>query len=83
MAVNSSSRYTTSVDAQTGRTISVRKTEKTVLFERYTSRQDDSFDVIAQKLFGNPQEYWRIADLNPQVKFPDVIDVGTVLRIPK
>jgi hypothetical protein len=83
MAVNSSSRYTTSVDERTGRAIAVRKSEKNVSFDRYTSRQDDSFDVIAQKLFGNPQEYWRIADLNPQVKFPNVIDVGTVVRIPK
>ena len=83
MAVNSSSRYTTDVDARTGRIIAVRKEQKKVSFDRYTSRQDDSFDTIAQRIFSNPQEYWRIADLNPQVKFPNTIEVGTVVRIPK
>lgn len=83
MSVNSSSRYTTTVDDRTGRVIAVRKSQKTVSFDRYTSSQGDSFDILAQKVFGNPQEYWRIAELNPAVKYPNEIEIGTVIRIPK
>ena len=83
MSVNSSSRYTTSIDERTGRVIAVRKVQRTVAFDRYTSSQGDSFDTLAHKVFGNPQEYWRIADLNPAVKYPNEIEVGTVIRIPK
>lgn len=83
MSVKTSSRYTTQVDDRTGRIVAVRKVSESVTFDKYTSREGDSFELIAQYVLGDPQQYWRIADLNPQVKFPNEIPVGTVIRIPK
>lgn len=83
MSVKTSSRYTTAVDERTGRVIAVRKTKESTTFDKYTTRDGDSFDSIAQYVLGDPQQYWRIADLNPQIKFPNEIPVGTVIRIPK
>lgn len=83
MSVKTSSRYTTAVDERTGRVVAVRKTKESTTFDKYTTRDGDSFDSIAQYVLGDPQQYWRIADLNPQIKFPNEIPVGTVIRIPK
>ncbi len=38
--------------------------------------------MIASKIFNDPTQYWRVADINPQVKFPDIIPAGTVIRLP-
>ena len=83
MSVKTSSRYTTAVDERTGRVVAVRKTKESTTFDKYTTCDGDSFDSIAQYVLGDPQQYWRIADLNPQIKFPNEIPVGTVIRIPK
>lgn len=48
----------------------------------YTAREGDTLEIIATKVLGNPLRYWEIADLNPQIKFPLDISVGTVLRVP-
>lgn len=48
----------------------------------YTARQGDTLESIAARLLGTTERYWELADLNPQIKFPLDIDVGTVLRIP-
>jgi nucleoid-associated protein YgaU len=48
----------------------------------YTVRQGDTMESIAARLLGTTERYWELADLNPQIKFPLDIDVGTVLRIP-
>lgn len=83
--LSASSRYTpTTVSSTTDTTvIAVRKPTATVEYSTYTARDGDSFVLLATRLFNDPSQYWRIADLNPQVKFPDVVTVGTVLRIPK
>jgi nucleoid-associated protein YgaU len=83
MTLRTSSRYTTSVDQKTGAVIAVRKQQRTVAFETHVARDGDSFESLAQKVFGDPQQYWRIADINPQVKFPNELPVGTLIRIPK
>ena len=83
--LSASSRYTTTtVSTATDTTvIAVRKDTATVEYSTYTARDGDSFVLLAIRLFNDPSQYWRIADLNPQVKFPDLVTVGTVLRIPK
>lgn len=82
MTIAVSSRYTTAVDSATGVVIAVRKTQKTVEYKTYVTRYGDSFESLASTEYGDPQQWWRIADVNPQVKFPDFIDEGTVIRIP-
>lgn len=49
----------------------------------YISRDGDSFEKLASKYLGGPVFYWRIAELNPQVPFPDKIPLGTKIRIPR
>lgn len=54
----------------------------TVNYYQYISQDGDSFELLAAKLLGDGKRYWEIADINPQVKWPDAIPTGTVLRLP-
>lgn len=80
-----SSRYKTSTAEKDGDTvvIAVRKDTSAVEYVTYTSREGDSFALLATRLYNDPSQYWRIADINPQIKFPDSIPAGETLRIPK
>lgn len=60
-----------------------RKDKVASYYSQYTTRQGDSLESIAAKLFNDGTRYWEIADLNPHVDFPDNIPVGTVLRLPR
>lgn len=77
-----SSRYTKITDAN-GNVISVRKPKVTENYSLYTVKQGDTMDLLAARLYGDPTQYWRIADLNPHISFPDLIKVGDVLRLPQ
>lgn len=77
-----SSRYTTTTDAS-GNVISVRKPKVTETYSLYTVKQGDTMDLLAAQVYGDPTQYWRIADMNPHITFPDLIQVGDVLRIPQ
>lgn len=48
----------------------------------HTSRQGDTFMSLSIKFLNDQSRYWEIADINPQVQWPDRIPVGTPLRIP-
>lgn len=82
MAINTSSRYTTSVDALTGDIIAVRKKKTTYRYTTYVTKTGETFESLATRVFRDPTQYWRIADINPQVKYPDVIPAGTLIRLP-
>lgn len=43
----------------------------------------DTLLNLAARTLGSDRRWWEIADINPQVKFPTDIEVGTVLRLPK
>jgi nucleoid-associated protein YgaU len=73
-----SSRY----GLTSGGILATRKQKQVVNYYQYISKDNDSFESIASKTFGDGLRYWEIADVNPQVKWPDRIPVGTVLRIP-
>ena len=77
-----SSRYQTSV-ADDGTVIAVRKTLGTEQYSIYTVKQGDTLDMLATRIYGDPTLYWRIADMNPHISFPDLIQVGDVLRLPE
>jgi nucleoid-associated protein YgaU len=51
-------------------------------YYQYTSREGDTFPILAAKVLNDSSRYWEIADINPQLQWPDVIPTGTVLRIP-
>lgn len=82
MALSTSSRYTTFKDDVSGRVLAKRKKEVSVSYKTYTTRERETFEYIAAFEFGDPRQWWRIAELNPQVKFPDYIPTGTVIRVP-
>lgn len=79
--VQTTSRYTPSI-SQDGVYEAKRKYFNNKKYYTYTTKEGDSFDLIAHRVFQDPERFWEIADLNPHVPFPDEIPVGTTLRIP-
>lgn len=59
-----------------------RKPQQSVQYSVYYSIEGDSFEKLASLYLGNPRLYWRIADINPHIEWPDRIPVGTSIRIP-
>lgn len=53
-----------------------------VSYQLYPVTSGERMDIIANNLWGDPELWWRIADLNPQLLYPDEIPDGTVLRVP-
>jgi nucleoid-associated protein YgaU len=60
-----------------------KKESDIVAYSVYTVSEGETLDRIAYALFGDPLRYWEIADINPQVKFPNRLSPGQVLRIPR
>lgn len=77
-AYRNSSRYR----LVSGGILASRVPLQNVNYYQYISNEGDSFDSIAAKILGDGKRYWEIADINPQIVWPDVIPVGTVLRLP-
>lgn len=48
----------------------------------YTVKQGDTLENIAARHLGNSRRYWEIADINPQIKFPTDLSLGTIIRLP-
>jgi len=79
MATYSSlSRYTNDSTGQ----LAFRGPVKRPNYNLYTVREGETLESIATRTLGNPLRYWELADLNPQIKFPLDLEVGTVLRLP-
>lgn len=74
----SSSRYRLS----SGGRLAERVEGAEVKYFQYVAREGDTFQKIAARVLNDGTRYWEIADINPQVEWPDTIPVGTVLRIP-
>jgi nucleoid-associated protein YgaU len=83
--LSASSRYTTTTANKDNESIviAVRKETTAVEYVTYTARFGDSFTSLATRLYSDPSQYWRLADINPQIKFPDLIPAGETIRIPK
>lgn len=52
-------------------------------FNYYTVVEGDRFDLIAAKIYGASTFWWRIADANPEVWYPEGLVVGSIIRIPQ
>lgn len=61
----------------------VRKPVDDMYVQKYTVRSGETLESIASKIYGDPTQFWRIADINPQIKFPIDLVPGTVIRIPQ
>jgi hypothetical protein len=51
-------------------------------FVYYTVVEGDRFDVISYKVYGIPDYWWKIANANPEIFYPDYLVVGSIIRIP-
>jgi hypothetical protein len=51
-------------------------------FVYYTVHDGDRYDTISAAIYGIPDYWWRIADLNPEVWYPEVLVPGSIIRIP-
>lgn len=80
-----SSRYSVSYEVRNGDTTIVGNRIKTTTpsFLTHTSRDGESMDILSARYLGSPLFYWRIADLNPHIPYPDRIPAGTKVRIPQ
>jgi nucleoid-associated protein YgaU len=47
-----------------------------------TTKSGDTFQQVASHILGDSTQYWKIAKLNPFIRFPDAIPTGTILRVP-
>jgi hypothetical protein len=45
--------------------------------------QGDRIDIVASRLFGDPDMWHQIMDFNPEYSSPFDIEPGTLLRIPR
>ena len=54
------------------------------LLREYAVKQGDRIDGIAAEIIGDPEQYWRIADMNRALD-PAVLssDIGRILGVPK
>jgi len=64
------------------RAIAKRVTTKSQPYFTHVTESNESFASLAGKYLYNEKLYWYIADQNPQIRFPDLIPVGTLVRIP-
>ncbi len=82
--LNTNSRYIPKVvhDGTSIYTIADRKKLNLKTFTIHTANEGDTFSLLAKKYLGDEYLYWMVADINPQVKFPDSIAIGTQIRIP-
>lgn len=51
-------------------------------FSYYTIKQGDRLDTIAAAIYGIPDYWWRIANANPEVFYPENLTPGAIIRLP-
>ncbi len=49
----------------------------------HTVAAGDRLDLLAQRYYGDPFQYWRIVDANPAPSPDDLMEPGTLLKIPR
>jgi len=76
------SRYTYGDYDDNGNLLSERKTAYLGAYQAYTVRAGDTLDGLAHRMYSDATQYWRIVDLNPQLRFPLGLVPGTIIRLP-
>lgn len=83
--IYTNSRYYSGPLSQIENTISVGRKfpeSQTLRVFSYTWKQNDRLDQIAAFFLKDPEAWWKILDLNPQLKDCTNIAVGTTIRVP-
>lgn len=78
------SRYSETSEARDGKTttISVSTSYSSDAYHSIVTYQDETFASLANTYMNNPSMYWKIADINKNLGYPDIIPAGTVVNIP-
>ena len=77
------SRYTYAPVNSGGIKTAERKPIADVYVQQYSVKIEDTLEGLATQIYGDPSLWWRITDLNPQIRFPLDLQPGMVIRIPK
>lgn len=77
------SRYTYAPTNSKGLKTAVRKDVSEVYVQKYSVKVEDTLEGLATQIYGEPSLWWRLCDLNPQLRFPLDLQPGMVIRIPK
>ena len=51
-------------------------------FSLYAWRTGDRPDTVAERLLGQPELWWAIFDINPELVDPTNVPPGTLIRVP-
>jgi hypothetical protein len=51
-------------------------------YARYQVIQGETYQLLADRMWGDAGMWWRIADANPQIFFPDDLKPGDIIRLP-
>lgn len=81
----SGSRYTQSVVTSDNQALQIAVKKPVETPKRtvtISTNYGDTFERIAAHVLGDSTQYWRIANLNPSIKFPDSIPVGITIIVP-
>lgn len=78
------SRYSSASETRNGTTTSVATPSEYTTNAYFTivSEEGNTFQGLAGTYLNNPNLYWKLADLNKNVRYPDIIPTGTVIKIP-
>jgi hypothetical protein len=79
MAFDVTSRYQLDASGQTASP----KPKVTVNYYLYRLVQGDTMLNLAARTLGSDRRWWEIADINPQIKYPEDLVVGSVIRMPR
>lgn len=78
--LNTTSRY--KLDSS-GMTASPKSDDNPISYSLYKVKDGDTMANLAARLLGNDRRWWELADINPQIKYPEDIAVGHILRVPR
>lgn len=78
------SRYTQATETRNGVTTNVAVSSKfeTKNFFSVIIEEGQSMQYLAALHLNDPTLYWKIADINPNIVFPDKLPAGTLIKIP-
>lgn len=78
------SRYKQSTETRNNVTnnIAVPSKYETKSYFSIITEEGQSFQYLAALHLNDPTLYWKIADINPTILFPDKLPAGTLLNIP-
>lgn len=51
-------------------------------YQSIVTQQNETFASLANDFLNSPNLYWKLADINKNLGYPDVIPAGTTIKVP-